>query len=74
MGGDSSALNDAGAHAVGAQRRPWSGRFDSMSAGNGNGQSEQETRPSHRGEVQRRGPRQSQPNALELTVSARHCC
>lgn len=72
MGGDSSALNDAGANAVGAQ--PWSGRFDSLSAGNGNGRSEQETRPSHRGKVQRRGPRQSQPNALELTVSARHRC
>lgn len=69
MGGDSSALNGSGAHAVGAQRQPWSRPFHSLSAGNGNGQTQQETRPSHRGEVQRRGDRQRQPDALELTVS-----
>lgn len=73
VGGDSRAhtsLNPPGALWVRTDTGPGPG--DSLSAGNGTGQGDQETRPPHRGKVQRRRHRERQPNALELTVSARH--
>lgn len=55
VGGDSSAPNSLNlplhTRSVGVRRQPWSGPVDSLSAGNGSGQSDQETRPCHRGSL-----------------------